>query len=250
MNESHVISKKRCPKCAKLGKDTSHDNLVSYSDGHEYCYACGYYIPSSKITGFIRKDVQPDDPKEIRLPHDIVSLANAPKEAKIWLDQYDIDNNIIIRSNLFWSESRQRLIFPYFINGNLIAWQGRWFGKTSAAKWYTDGKIDQHLYVIGPNKGTIVLTEDTVSAMKLSKYIAASPVFGSVISAHRFKSLKQICDGVIIWLDPDKRKEALKFEKIATLFGLNCKVVISEKDPKEHSYDEIKELLQLENNNG
>jgi len=81
MNESHVISKKRCPKCAKLGKDTSHDNLVSYSDGHEYCYACGYYIPSSKITGFIRREVLPDDPKEIRLPHDIVSLANAPKEA-------------------------------------------------------------------------------------------------------------------------------------------------------------------------
>ena len=37
-----VEKKSRCPSCAKNGQDTTGDNLVSYSDGGQYCFACGY----------------------------------------------------------------------------------------------------------------------------------------------------------------------------------------------------------------
>ena len=39
---SKVISKGPCPKCREGGNDTKGDNLVSYDDGHKYCYACTY----------------------------------------------------------------------------------------------------------------------------------------------------------------------------------------------------------------
>lgn len=42
-NESTVVGRKRCPKCASLGNDSSGDNLAVYSDGHTHCFGCGYH---------------------------------------------------------------------------------------------------------------------------------------------------------------------------------------------------------------
>ena len=39
---SKVTGKGPCPKCREKGNDTKGDNLVSYDDGHKYCYACTY----------------------------------------------------------------------------------------------------------------------------------------------------------------------------------------------------------------
>ena len=39
---SRAISKGPCPKCRESGNDRKGDNLVTYSDGHKYCYACTY----------------------------------------------------------------------------------------------------------------------------------------------------------------------------------------------------------------
>lgn len=47
--ESKVVSRKRCPKCAAQGNDTSGNNLAVYDDGHSYCYACEYYIRGNKM---------------------------------------------------------------------------------------------------------------------------------------------------------------------------------------------------------
>jgi len=46
--ESKVVSRKRCPKCAAQGNDTSGNNLAMYDDGHSYCYACEFYIKGIK----------------------------------------------------------------------------------------------------------------------------------------------------------------------------------------------------------
>ncbi len=43
-NDSKAIDKQRCSECAKHGRDTSHDNLIIFDDGHQHCFACGYHI--------------------------------------------------------------------------------------------------------------------------------------------------------------------------------------------------------------
>lgn len=40
---SRVVEKRQCPNCAGKGRDTAGDNLAVYDDGHEYCFACGFY---------------------------------------------------------------------------------------------------------------------------------------------------------------------------------------------------------------
>lgn len=46
LQSSKLIRRERCPNCAKLGRDTSEDNLGVYDDGHSFCYACEYYRSS------------------------------------------------------------------------------------------------------------------------------------------------------------------------------------------------------------
>src|SRR6266576_1437161 len=41
---SKAIDKERCPECAKHNRDTSHDNLIIFDDGHKHCFACGHHI--------------------------------------------------------------------------------------------------------------------------------------------------------------------------------------------------------------
>ncbi len=49
LNESTVVSRDRCPRCAATGGDNSGDNLAVYSDGHVHCYCCGYH-KGNKVT--------------------------------------------------------------------------------------------------------------------------------------------------------------------------------------------------------
>ncbi len=42
--ESFKIGVEPCPKCQEMGNDNSGDNLVVYSDGHKYCFACQYFV--------------------------------------------------------------------------------------------------------------------------------------------------------------------------------------------------------------
>lgn len=54
LNESTVVSRERCPKCAELGNDRSGDNLAVYSDGHVHCFSCGYH---RSVTGsYVKKE--------------------------------------------------------------------------------------------------------------------------------------------------------------------------------------------------
>lgn len=153
ISDSHIINHTQCPNCKKKGERHKQGQLrVFWMDTS---IACGYYVPADKIRSFKTKETQQEpDNKIVRLPPDSMPFA-APARAVQWLQQYELTSNQIIANNIMWSESRQRLIFPYFINGELVAWQGRWFGPTQSAKWYTDGKIDKKSFTFVEHKKTL-----------------------------------------------------------------------------------------------
>jgi twinkle protein len=43
-DRSKAVDKERCPVCASHGRDTSHDNLIIYDDGHKHCFACNHHV--------------------------------------------------------------------------------------------------------------------------------------------------------------------------------------------------------------
>jgi hypothetical protein len=243
---SHHLHNTTCPKCKQEGKDNGNDNLAVYSDGHVWCWSCGYYASGSRTKAFSIRNQQPKEsirPQQhsIRLPSDCDT--GIPRQAIRWIENYALTKNTLMKHNVLWSESWQRLIFPYYIEGNLEAWQGRYFGTEKDVKWFSQGKLNDIIYTLGEKSNSLVLVEDIVSAIKVSAIKQCSPIFGSVISNNRLLRLKNFYDTLYIWLDPDKRKESLQFANKARLFGFTCYTIFSDKDPKETSMEEITTCL-------
>ena len=237
------IGKERCPKCAAIGKDKNHDNLGIYSDGGKYCFSCGYTLGSNPIVSFSNK--QQVENKPIYLPQDC--SFDYPQSALNWCAKYELDRNDLLTNRVMWSEQTSRLIFPVFGEEGLLSYQGRYFGEGDYPKWWGIGNMVDVFHIIGDKHAkTLVLTEDILSSIKVSRFTQAMPIFGSHISTERFKRLYSLlgksCE-VIIWLDYDKRKEATLFQRRGALCGLNTRVIITELDPKEIPCLELQEIL-------
>jgi len=253
--ESYVIRKERCPECAKLGRDQSHDNLAIYSDGHSYCYSCGFSNIPNVFSRFRRRSNVPrelDKQKSgLYLPED--SDVEYPSIALDWVEQYEITKTNLLNNGVLWSPSGSRLIFPiYNSDHSLLAYQGRYFGpkapegKKPYPKWFGKGNLRDTFNILGRSSPILVLTEDIISAMKVSRFVQAMPLYGCVVGTTRFKRLRMLLEPsveVMVWLDPDKRKEALQEARIGNLCGVRTSTIFSEKDPKEHSYLELGRIL-------
>lgn len=256
MNESFVLRQEQCPECKKKGKDNAQDNLSVYSDGHKYCYSCKYTSFPDGTDSFrnkSREEVHTNDLNTVFLPADC--NISYPERALDWIRQYELTKNDLLNHNVMWSDSYQRLIFPIYANGVLLAWQGRSFSlnKTplthkTIPKWFGRGNLKDCFNILG--KGNIlILTEDVISALKVSKCgVMAMPLYGCVVGRERFKRLYSLYKDEVevrIWLDYDKAKEAVREAKLGQLCGLSCNTIITKLDPKENSYSCIKEILNI-----
>jgi len=248
-NDSHVIRKEACPECRSIGNDKSGDNLAVYSDLHCYCYRCGYTTGRKSFT----RTEQPQS-QRIVLPADVTT--ELPFEARAWLGQYSLARLDLNRNHVMWSETWSRIIFPYFNETELLAWQGRYVKTqtqkqryevqtfTEPAKWYSQGKIHEIIHPLQIRNRRAVLVEDIISAIKVSRLIGTIPIFGSSISAKQILRLKTVVDEVWYWLDPDMRAKSVKMMKLSNLLGLPAHVIFSDKDPKEHDHDDIANILR------
>ena len=232
---STLLYKTRCPKCAENGLDTTGDNLGIYSDGHSYCFSCGYFLYGNSLEK-LKVQKFGITKNQLHLPEDITQ--NIPKIPFEWLQQYYRDS-----VSLFWSEQKQWLIFPIYINGELIAYQARNFG--IGPKWIGFNISNSLFYILGNRSNEIVLVEDIISALKVSSIKQSMPLFGSHIGLRRLARLKEIGIGKVwVWLDADKRSYALSSAKESLLLGLETRVIYTELDPKEYSLFEITRQLQ------
>lgn len=246
--ESYLLHHEQCPECKKQGRDTRKNNLGVYSDGHKFCFSCKYVELANKITSFKNKETTRDEAPTVVLPLD--STTQLPRLATDWLEPYELnDHNIISNNHIMWSDKYKKLIFPYFINGELVGWQGRVFDPEEKIKrkWFSQGTLDSFIYTRGRDSSSLILTESIISAIKVARWQKSSPIYGSVISTKRWTSLSHLTDHVILWLDPDKKKEAIKQADTGRLFIPKVSVILSDKKPKDYTYNEIKDLINEQN---
>ena len=238
-----VLYHTRCPECAKLGKDNHGDNLATYSDGSFYCFSCGYSQSAQGLSKLKKR--KPATERGINLPHDSTDVL--PPIATQYLRKYSLTDQDKKLNTIMWSDHWQRLIFPYFNDTGLLAWQGRYLGtETDKAKWFSQGNLQEFIHLIGnKNAKTVVLTEDVISAIRVSHNtsVCASHIFGSHVSANRMLKLLRFFDVVYIWLDKDKAKESIQFSEKIRSFGGMSRCIITDKDPKEYSDTEITNYL-------
>lgn len=239
-----------CPKCRKDGHDNTGDNLARYADGGAYCFRCGYYETATgtkSATELIGGSVgnKPQPRPTCYLPADITT--ELPEKARNYLEKYSLTPLDISKNMLLWSEERHRIIFPYFVKGELVAWQGRDINAKGAGKWYSRGNLTDLIYILGnPYQQTVILVEDIISAIRCGSVhtTAALPLFGSIIKTKLLLQLNERFHRVLIWLDKDKEMYSRKMSKYAREFGMDCRSIVTDLDPKEYSDSEILDIIQ------
>lgn len=255
LHQSRFIKNTTCPKCREEGKDKHGDNLATYSNGSCYCWSCGFSdMGNSSIIRFLdRGSIHvPKAYPRITLPED--SLPVYPDKALHWIEQYELTRTDLIKNGILYSDKECRLIFPFWNDGELLGWQGRYFGNDGTKKkWYSRGKLDSiyHIFFMGRvghamNDATrrIVLVEDIVSALKVSKVgIDAMPLFGVNIK-QRWPQLRILGYTVaFIFLDPDMHLRIVKESRVGCLNGITTHAILSTKDPKCHTLEEIRNYI-------
>lgn len=222
---SKFIRHTSCPKCG------SRDNLAEYDD-HVWCFGCKYYKTKNDIHT-IRSRLQSQqtmlsDEINLDLTDDI------PLPAKQWLLKYGITNEEIGKYHIAWDANSQVLVLLYTQN----YWQGRCFGNQHQ-KYLSKGLKPLTIYGKGD---TIVCVEDILSAIKIARLspdYCATPLLGSSMSLETTQSLSERFSNIIVWLDRDKAKDAIKMARNLKQRGINSDVVISPKDPKEYDKGEL-----------
>jgi hypothetical protein len=195
-----------------------------------------------------QKDREQKYGRTIFLPEDF--SYSIPKEPLEWVKQYGITEREIIRSRMGWSSGHGGgLIFPVFdVYGNLLLYQRRKFNPKG---FHTEGRPELVDHIIGcEGEGgdyaseTLVLVEDFISQLKVSRHRATLCLWGSSLHDSRIRRLARCSKRLVIWLDFDKKAYATKRKIAAEPFYDSVRVVITQQDPKAMSDEEIELELQ------
>ena len=226
---SKFLRHTNCPRCG------SKDNLAEYDD-HFWCFGCKYHKLKQDI-GSIRARLS-EHRDEILGQIDIPISEDIPKEGMQWLLKYGILPNEIKDFGIGWNDESQMLVLvktPDY-------WQARTFGNHKV-KYMSKGIKPLTFYGYSDN---IVCVEDILSAIKIARLSpnwCAIPLLGSSMSNDCIQRISDF-KNVVIWLDRDKAKDAIKIARNLKQRGINSSVVISPLDPKEYSKGELSEWLK------
>ena len=231
---SSLVKSTRCPRCASRGGDRSGNNLAIYSDGHEWCYACGYYKPANIVDRYL-------DKKTPVMRTDWFTPSNTFNEKGMkWLKQYGL-TNLEVQENFFWDDA------GYCVFNGVKFQNGRSFTGLGP-KYKTKGSIKGNEVVFANTDNvvllsSIVIVEDAISAIKVSRVCSAVAIHNAIIPLELLLRLSRAYKNLFIWLDKDKSKEMLGEANKASPYFDNVRVVFSELDPKCYNEVDIKEKL-------
>jgi hypothetical protein len=118
---------------------------------------------------------------------------------------------------------------------------GRHIGTEKRPKWLSWGDCHRHCEIINESAdGPIVIGEDLISAHKIGQQATAIPLFGTKIHPCHMYFLNSNNRSIILWLDKDQEGTVMKQASwLQMMTGKPVNVVITDKDPKELSNEEI-----------
>lgn len=232
---SNFIRHEPCPKCH------SKDNLGVYSDGHCYCFGCGYIKPPERSLIIVPERIK-DNIKERTFADFSPDL---PSKSIKWLKSYGITDAEIQANGYVYDEERDYLCWPL---DSSEVYQGRYFGSDKdKPRYISHGRLGQTAINVSNETGRtdiIVFVEDKLSAIKVGRLVAAVPICSAKVSIGRLIRAGKLFKHIGIWLDSDKRAQAVKSALIArTVTTSKVFNVFSSKDPKSYSRDQIETLL-------
>lgn len=228
--------------CTKCG---SSDAKALYEGGSSFCFSCRTSGKPSTSPYLFHYE---EGLENVSLPND--AAFNYSPTCLAWVSKYGISVSELVANKVYWSNEKQQLIFTFWGNpGELLCWQARNFGAWAKTKYYTRGKPEHLLPIFFPSANAtapLVVVEDCISAIKISRYTASMPVLGSDLSPAKLKRLASVLEasrGIVVWLDGNMYHKAQRIASRLQMLGVEARAVYTELDPKEYTDEEIKKKL-------
>ena len=220
-----------------------------------YCFRCGkrgfYSDGFSRIKAYRAKagdaTAQPNSAGDkYKRPRDTSKITSEwPAYAINWIKQWGITNDEILEHGIGYSAYFDRIIID-------IRWLGDYHGYASRAvnptdnrpKWlmFSDSTPFYTKTIKGEGK-TLVLVEDIISAIRISRELDCIALLTTTISSETLANVAHYSK-FIVWLDDDNRQvklNQLKLYKRLSTFG-ECKVIHST-DPKRMTDESIRKNI-------
>lgn len=235
-----------CPKCR------SSDAFITWKDGNQYCFSCHYKPKSEWTMEKIKSSFtvgKNNSPTGIELPSDF-SVNIPPGKAAEWLSQYRLTPEEINKNKIGYSDEEHSLIFPVFSGApdhSLVMYQKRYFGiNQEVPKYISVGHKHDVIHLPKPHiHDTIVLVEDIVSAIRVSRITNCMPLFGSHLSLPTALKLGKRYRKARVWLDSNKKATAVRIALVLNEIGVRTTIIFTDKDPKEYTTADIQRLIGL-----
>jgi len=187
----------------------------------------------------------------VQLPDDFTN--EIPIKGLAWLYQYGITDKEMSDNNMGYSQYYNRLIMPVYWNGDLVYWQGRNLGEITREnpKYYNVkefGRADLYFFVRTGGLGlksffrtdSVIVVEDIISAIKVGRYNDTVSLLSAHVTDDLIIRLSKVYGKIMLWLDPDKRIEMMKWVQRYKGLGYDIGYVRSSRDPKY--YNQLKEV--------
>lgn len=182
---------------------------------------------------------------ELPVPR-VLEVAKWPDEGRLWLYKAGLSNADIGRLGVYYHPPSDRVVVPVYERGEPVFYQARAYQKGRFPKYLGPTPRPPRLH---PRWGSFVvptLTEDLLSAIKIGTVAEGWAVLGTRVSDYMVSELMKRgrCN---VWLDPDAagRKGAAKICKQLRAYGIEVRDIVSTRDPKMHTRDEIKEYVHV-----
>ena len=217
-----------------------------------HCFRCGFkevqdpppMTPAERLA--MKQAAEAFEADEPSLPSDFT--LDIPIPGVLWVSKGGLHVDHVRRLGWGWSEKHQRVIMPVYDGDKLVAVQARavhsWMKPKYLSQMWSGPRAvfkagDRHT-------GTLVLTEDMLSAARVSKVTDAwIPLGTNMMTAVVSRIAKASYDKIGVWMDDDEAGHRARRKILRKLgaVGIEANAVVSDRDPKHHTIQEIKELV-------
>lgn len=177
-----------------------------------------------------------------------------PLHARVWLYKAGLSDADIVERGVYYHAYMDRVVLPVLneADDTVVYWQARGFDEHTPK--YINPRVDRgRIVYYGGSKvqqgGTVVLTEDILSAIKVGKVAPAWSLLGTDLKDEVLAQLLTRDLSVIVWLDNDSgpvnpgQDAARAIIHRLKVFGIPYANIVSRADPKLLRLGEIEEHL-------
>lgn len=167
-----------------------------------------------------------------------------PDPARLWLYRVGFSNDDITRLGFYYHEPTARVVLPIYDQGQPVYWQAR--SVDGRQPKYLNPLVDRSRIAAKYGSGpVIVVTEDILSAARVSRVTEAWSVMGTKLPDGVAIQLVAQAKPIILMLDPDRAGQGgnIKMQRTLQSMGCETRIVVPRRDPKYLTKEELYAIL-------